>query len=848
MDLPFYTANVLVSTSKKDMDAIFLNPDSSMSPKKKSLSEIISDTESTFVFEPGRDSGLIRLTDSFLNGASPIITLEFVDPGKDFENALLSNDLQEELMDVFSVPDIQPPGLPSIYTGKTVADKISDVAQGRDAALAVGVSPADHLKTKSDILHPGWVVPPPPPPPPKGPKDKALSNLIKNDVAMKGNVYIAYGEGADTSKWTIQSGKLIDASISLNKGSREITLKFIPSFDALSIEQLMANSNLTPLDHLKGTTRLIQAQAKPLEDYTSGKYHQLFVDIIQDYLKKVTGLDSIVFLPDTEKLFSNHLDFIESTELVSVSEEDRIRLLELDVPSKNIELISIKGSVNAFLTRFGIYVAGEPSSKSYNNAYVAAEKMPQLIDTHWRPRITKQVTSDNLKEAYRSVFTRFESAYYSTEYVPLWEFNVMNNMKILKIWHDTLKIGDGINPVVVYGDRRLIDQYLYFSNRYKETDPISDSGGVSSEVVETSNQVRSMMNPRVVGTGDMVGRRLESAVKDKTTTLDLTHVQKIAAIDLLLDRAKAEDADGKLIESLKEKLEDLLSGSTRGGFPSNIARTEDIEKYDVIKSDMVKFNTNHAREMADNRNLKDRDISKVVIETAESFGFPIFRSNTASIHDNIKSINLNLHKFYWAALQSGYSSSTFPRLAAAMAKNPKKAEELYGKLLGDISKLIKFYSSNGIASDVMVSEILHEKTMQKKFRAKFGSIQNYPLLVFTSIALSLQNSASTIVTSPNNPLNPVSIQMHVLEQLTKYAYEMTIETTPMFHLAGSQAKHKSCIVLSNDFDIHGVLKKEVKFRRDQAFDGSYIIFGYEHTISASEVSSKFDLTKLPASA
>ena len=90
--------------------------------------------------------------------------------------------------------------------------------------------------------------------------------------------------------------------------------------------------------------------------------------------------------------------------------------------------------------------------------------------------------------------------------------------------------------------------------------------------------------------------------------------------------------------------------------------------------------------------------------------------------------------------------------------------------------------------------------------------------------------------------------MHVLEELSRAAYKVTIETLPMFHLAGSQAKHKYCLLLTTDFDIHGILKKEVTFRRDQVHDGVYVIFGYEHVISATDVSSRFNLVRMPSSA
>ena len=78
MDLPFYTANVLVSTSREDIETIFINPDASLSTRRKSISEIAEKSDKTFLFAPGLDSGLISLTDSFLFEQEPLITLEFI--------------------------------------------------------------------------------------------------------------------------------------------------------------------------------------------------------------------------------------------------------------------------------------------------------------------------------------------------------------------------------------------------------------------------------------------------------------------------------------------------------------------------------------------------------------------------------------------------------------------------------------------------------------------------------------------------------------------------------------------------------------------------------------------------
>ena len=89
--------------------------------------------------------------------------------------------------------------------------------------------------------------------------------------------------------------------------------------------------------------------------------------------------------------------------------------------------------------------------------------------------------------------------------------------------------------------------------------------------------------------------------------------------------------------------------------------------------------------------------------------------------------------------------------------------------------------------------------------------------------------------------------MHVMEALARQNYEIEIETLPMFHLSGPSTRDKNCILLMNDLDVHGILKKEVNFRRDSMHDGVYVIFGYEHEISTSEVSSKFSLTRLPQS-
>mgnify|MGYP003670193454 FL=1 len=72
MQLPYHTANVLVTTNKASMQKLFFNV--SKFPKKP-LSELIEKDSDVFLFAPGKESGLISFRDSWGRGSSPTMTL-----------------------------------------------------------------------------------------------------------------------------------------------------------------------------------------------------------------------------------------------------------------------------------------------------------------------------------------------------------------------------------------------------------------------------------------------------------------------------------------------------------------------------------------------------------------------------------------------------------------------------------------------------------------------------------------------------------------------------------------------------------------------------------------------------
>ena len=808
MQLPYHTANVLVTTNKASMQKLFFNV--SKFPKKP-LSELIEKDSDVFLFAPGKESGLISFRDSWGRGSSPTMTLEFLDPEKEFENRFFQTGLQDRIDNVISWVQAQS-GITSEFDLEAEAVKLGKFS--------------DIIKEEEEAAHP----------------------------RVGGMVFVAYGLGPDINKWTISSGKIINVSMDVSKGAREITITLAPTLGFLSTKEFMDAKGIPYPSTVPLDTRYT-ATAKPLEDYDAGKrrvgggdltplkadydFHRMFVDLLTDYLKTVSTEHVIVLLPDADQLLNKSINADRArwagpndNELNSV-----MRDFGLDPGGKDADIaksLANKGWIERFLSRFGIELTIPEKIAIGGGAGLAViEQKVNLSGEEYLAHMADLIPemhkneSNNSLDGINKIINEFQKGWWGADYIPDFQLYWENNLRVLDIWKKELGIGNGSDPVTVYGDRRLIGKYLYFSNKYK-VDSVKLGGKKHPDQIERER-----------------GTLGEWKTQNDFDREDPDHQHKSILRELLKTLEADSTQDKDLIKRLKKQIGEPGDTASSNAMPGGFIRETDKKRFSkkTYKDAMRKFNSLAAKGV----DTEGRGLQDSIFALAESLGYPFFRSNTSSqSKNNVTSVRLDLHEFYWLALGIGYSETAIPRVAEAMANN-QDIDKAYAP-----SKNIKSLVKEWLAGTRDSNELMNglKKDLKGSHSANFGIDEElYIFFVLHSILNSMKVGAGSVryVLEKRWGINPAAVQMHVMEALARQNYEIEIETLPMFHLSGPSTRDKNCILLMNDLDVHGILKKEVNFSRDSMHDGVYVIFGYEHEISTSEVSSKFSLTRLPQS-
>jgi hypothetical protein len=253
------------------------------------------------------------------------------------------------------------------------------------------------------------------------------------------------------------------------------------------------------------------------------------------------------------------------------------------------------------------------------------------------------------------------------------------------------------------------------------------------------------------------------------------------------------------------------------------------DKKDLLSTplgDFFNLPTNFGPEGFDEFALKE------LVEKVE-YNIPVFRANTQN--PNVLEIDLEYEGTYLGqALKAGMNSAInfFPALSNA-----------------DRFALQKNYALNHDWFDLVVSmrqnKINQEDAIQglkKKFNLTPASNEEVAKYVQGVYALQSLDPAQPIITvHEDDGANPLSIQLMVLQHILPKKATLSIKTLPLFQLSNLYFLGFGCLLLAQQPQIIGAELKRGAV--DSFYSGYHIIRGMEHTISKTDVSSRFVIVK-----
>lgn len=443
--------NVLITFDFKVIEDLFFNNVSIEDVKKN---------PNTFIFSNKRDKSFIRFKHTLgLEGNVSDFSIEFLDPTKDFEKIFIDRS-------IFSI-------IKNLAT--EVTKEVNEEDLSREIPIAENYKPDTTLK----------------------PTIVTAERLPLEIKAEDVKTFISYGVGPDTKKWAGPfATEFLGADLKVNsEGVRILTIRFVPSLNPLmttkgiygqpiienSRQGIKRVSSIVPLD-LKPVPGTL---GKDLETQKNFKFHPVLRDLVTEYLQKSTATNQVlVLLPDVDKTQTTWFDTLKSntpdtsknpvgSDFLSTIVEEFLLSLKPEFglrTREQLNQINIDIAVNDYITKvfsnFGIKVGGEltsyltrsPGIHSKMRAENKFGNKPVAVMESGPEETGEDTGVIDYMEAINKFIAGYNDSVYYTENMVIWQ---ENNINILNLWKQYKIIEDATRPVVVFGDKRLIEILLY---------------------------------------------------------------------------------------------------------------------------------------------------------------------------------------------------------------------------------------------------------------------------------------------------------------------------------------------------------------------------------------------------
>lgn len=393
---------------------------------------------------------------------------------------------------------------------------------------------------------------------------------------------------------------------------------------------------------------------------------------------------------------------------------------------------------------------------------------------------------------------------------------VETDTRFLALFQRHLNIGNGVEPVVIFGTERMIDEYLYRKNDLIQ--PLSPTGTSPVFTTKSEELIGFEITPAEIATAKQLAERQGESFES------------------FFAKFKSQIRGTRKVDSKKlEKLAKSLWATTGDELflpPTKLKEALLNLTYQKDMREIVKLVTNTKRD----RQVVDVNILENALEEiAADQQFPIFRGNVRN--SNITSFTVDANQYYRTSFEEGYARSLQLQSISSLKKRNIDFSTLYPNKK-EIFNIIHRYHV-GEKREVI------DAAIRKEFGADFSErgLETFYKFALQYYLSSLQNVGYVGQVSPSNSQSLLSTQQATFDNLSRFNLIVNLETIPMFHVNKTKDLLSPAIIIMDDLQVEGVIRKKVQFNRDSLFSGLYKISGFRHSISAYEVKSEFTLFK-----
>jgi hypothetical protein len=419
------------------------------------------------------------------------------------------------------------------------------------------------------------------------------------------------------------------------------------------------------------------------------------------------------------------------------------------------------------------------------------------------------------------------------------------------------------NEAIIFGDLGLIKSYLYATKDLVKTaeDPlaISEIKEANRKTAQIQEQIEQLGLPDVsaVTAGDPAALALSEQLGELKTLKEQSRFNALNAFISFAGTNILGPLDRSILDEQyqKDARDNILSKS------DTVNKTPFGNLYEVPE------------EFSIGVSQLDREDSLAALQKASAENrFPIFKYNTSN--PNVLQLKTDVSLAYYAAMQMGWQKSidrqaagvvtgllttkhaTLPVLNTEEAINFLFANNFADGTFDDKIELIRELEkrvSHSLVEDYNLKAeqvALEQSTPMRRVEPQTYNIQTIAAQIGeVASQMQVEGNAPVIMVDQEKPGDPTSIMAQLLTQAQRRAFNVTLKTTPLFHLSTvGKGMLSNCLLFAQDPPVIKTGTRPTQNFFNTFLSGMYQIVGFKHKIDATgEASSEFTLIGGPIS-
>jgi len=645
--------------------------------------------------------------------------------------------------------------------------------------------------------------------------DNILSDLNLDNLEQKLQItptpyfYFYYGLNDNPNEWTGPiSAQFTDAkyNYSYESGRKSITMNFTTTFDwpAFSKLALDVRGFTTTLAPIYRKLNVIQLQTLQTTQATPGDYNTILTELISEYIKRATSKDTqvLVLLPDLNTILKNSFEnYAASLELEGGNPYSQ-EAYRIDAYARLLDDMGF--STNYFVDDINIPPGGQINTQKTVTKNFRGFAQGSLTDQAALFSFNNPNTfltlgvgiGKDITQSFRDPLQKIIVGIKNKTAIIDPTFEVIDDQQFVKEFIGHLnsinspyaqKFKNANSPIVIFGDRYLIEKYLYGKKFY-----------ILNGIVQ----------------------------EGRTTTEAKDLTQPLADFNSYVARAVANNSG-----------DDLLSQDMKGIFNDDYIK-KIASKYFLKVETCQKVNSSLYTSPTDVLALP------TVTESLKVARIPIFKSGVKE--SNVLNIDLNFNDFYFVALKSVWSQSETLNLVSNDSPNTPSVNtnQLNSFTLDELDRIKKQAKEISIAKNkdldiVKLFQFIDKDSGFTDFKNKTDVEKGEQLELLLKF-IQQENQNLKIIVGSHENTNSYLTMLSLFSTLVNRAYQGVVKTLPFFHISGTALSTPPILLLLEEVNTPPYTSKGFITR---ALNGLYQIRGFKHTISTEDICSEFYIVK-----